>query len=83
MKHAAEMSSCAMRDIYTMFHKDCLRHSKVNRENSQIHRHHGDRISLLLLFQNKENRLKMKEAYKVTLLSVCLSVCVSVTSVTV
>jgi hypothetical protein len=42
------------------FMKIGFRHSKVNKGNSQTHRQHGDRISLLSLFQNKENRLKMK-----------------------
>jgi hypothetical protein len=46
------------RDIHTKFHKDLFRHSKVDRGDTQIQRQHGDRISLLLLFRNKESRLK-------------------------
>jgi hypothetical protein len=54
MKYA-EMGSVAI--IYK-FHKDCFRHSKVYRGDSQTHRQHGDLISLLLFFQNKESMLK-------------------------
>jgi hypothetical protein len=47
-------------DMHTEFHKDWYRHSKVNWGDSQTHRQHGDRISLLSLFQNKESRQKME-----------------------
>jgi hypothetical protein len=42
----------------TKFHKDWVRHSKVDRRDAQIQRSHGHLISLLLFLQNKENRLK-------------------------
>jgi hypothetical protein len=45
----------------TRFHKDWFRHSKVDWMYSQIHRQHGDLISLLLFFRNKDNMIK-KEA---------------------
>jgi hypothetical protein len=53
-------------DIYTKFHKDWFRHSKVYMrgcEDSRIHRQHDDLIRLLLFFQNKESRLKMKRRF--------------------
>jgi hypothetical protein len=55
MKYAVEMDTGAM--IYI---PSCIkiRHSKVNRGNLQTHRQHGDHISLLSFFQNKESRLK-------------------------
>jgi hypothetical protein len=34
-------------DIHMKFNKDCLRHSKVDRGDSQTRRYHGDLISLL------------------------------------
>jgi hypothetical protein len=37
------------RDIRTKFHKDWFRRSKVNKGDTQTHRQHGDRISLLCL----------------------------------
>jgi hypothetical protein len=46
-------------DIHTKFYIDWFRHSKVDRWDTQTHRQHGDRISLLLFFQNMESRLKM------------------------
>jgi hypothetical protein len=49
------------RDIRTKFHKDCFRHSKVNRGGGMhrhTHRQQVDLISLLLFFQNDESRLK-------------------------
>jgi hypothetical protein len=53
MKYAVEMDSGA---IHIKFHKDWFRYSKVD---MQAYRYHGDRISLLSFFQNKESRLKM------------------------
>jgi hypothetical protein len=44
-------------DIHTRSRKDWLRHSNVNGGDTQTHRQHGDRISLLLFFQNKESKL--------------------------
>jgi hypothetical protein len=41
------------------FHKDWFRHSEVEKGNLQIHRQHGDLISLVLSFQKKESMLKM------------------------
>jgi predicted alpha/beta hydrolase len=56
MKYAVKMGSGA-HDIHTEFYKDWARYSKVDREDTQTHRQHGDRISLLLFFQNKASRL--------------------------
>jgi hypothetical protein len=58
MKCAIEMGSGAM--IYiTGFIKIGSGIPKLKREgDSQTHRHHGDDISLLSFFQNKESRLK-------------------------
>jgi hypothetical protein len=49
-------------DMRTKFHRDLLRRSKVEGEggDTQIHRQHGDHISLFLLFQNEESRLKQR-----------------------
>jgi hypothetical protein len=55
---APEPISTACRDIRTKFHKDCFRHSQVNKGDTQTHRQQGDLISLLLFFENKEIRLK-------------------------
>jgi hypothetical protein len=52
MKYAVEMDSGAL------YHKDGFSHSKVDKGDTQIHRQHGDRISLLLFFLNKKSRLK-------------------------
>lgn len=38
--------------------KDCFRHSKVIQEDIHTHHRQDDLISLLLLVENKENRLK-------------------------
>jgi hypothetical protein len=46
-------------DIHIEFHKNWFGHSEVNMGNSQTHRQHGYRISLLSLFQNKESKLKI------------------------
>jgi hypothetical protein len=48
MKYVVEMGSGVMIYICIKFHKNLFRHSKVNRGNTEIHRQHGDRISLLL-----------------------------------
>jgi hypothetical protein len=45
--------------MYSPFHKDLFRYSKIDRGDSQTHRYHSDLINLLLFFQNKESRLKM------------------------
>jgi hypothetical protein len=47
-------------DIHNKFHKDWFTHTHVDGGGAdlQINRQHGNLISLLLLFQNKENRLK-------------------------
>jgi hypothetical protein len=46
-------------ETYMKFDKDWFKHSKVLRgAHIQIHRQEDDLISLLLLFQNKESRLK-------------------------
>jgi hypothetical protein len=45
-------------DIHTKFNKDWIGHSEVNREDTQLYRQHGDRISLLLFSKNNESRLK-------------------------
>jgi hypothetical protein len=71
MKYAVEMGSGVM--IYiTKFHKDWFRHSE--------HRQHGDRISLLLFFQNTESGLKMGHEVILSVLQLLrrLSVCLSV-----
>jgi hypothetical protein len=57
MKYAVEMGSGAR--IHTKFHKDRFMHSKVDKVGyTNTHRQHGDCISLLLFFQNKERRPK-------------------------
>jgi hypothetical protein len=45
--------------IHSKFHKDWFRYSGVNRGDAQ-HRQHGDFISLLVSFKNKEIRLKRR-----------------------
>jgi hypothetical protein len=57
MRYAVEMSSGVM--IYIpKFHKDSLRHPKVDTEK-ELTDTHVDLISLLLFFQNKKMRVKM------------------------
>jgi hypothetical protein len=57
MKYAVEMESIVM--IYTQsFIKIVLGIQKSTGSDSQTHRQHGDFISLLLFFQNKERSLK-------------------------
>jgi hypothetical protein len=46
-------------DIDAKFHKDSFSHSKVDEGDTQTHGQHGDFISLLLFFQNKEIKLKI------------------------
>jgi hypothetical protein len=60
MKYAVEMGSDAV--IYTKFHKDLFRNSKVDTVHSQAHRQNSDRISPLLSFYNKGSWLKIKES---------------------
>jgi hypothetical protein len=59
MKYAVEMGSGAM--TYTSsFIKTSSEIQKLMGGDSQTHRQHGNRISLILFFfQNKESRLKM------------------------
>jgi hypothetical protein len=38
-------------NVHTKVYEDWLEHSKVDRGDTQTHRQHGDRISLLLFFQ--------------------------------
>jgi hypothetical protein len=45
--------------MHIKFHKDWFKHSKVNRGDKETHRQHGEGISLLSFFLNKENRLKI------------------------
>jgi hypothetical protein len=57
VKYAVEMDSGAK--IYIQnFVKIGSAIQKFIGGDTQTHRQHGDRISLLLFFQNKENRLK-------------------------
>jgi hypothetical protein len=56
MKHRSDV--LRRHDTHTKFHKNCLRHSKVNTDDSQTNRQHGDLISLLFL--NKGTWLKTK-----------------------
>jgi hypothetical protein len=56
MEYAVEMGSSAI--IYIpSFRKIGSGTQKVDRGDTQTYREHGDRISLLLFFQSKENRL--------------------------
>jgi hypothetical protein len=69
MKYASEMGSDAM--IYirrTQVDKDYFRHLKVNGGgglftdiHTHSHREHGDLISIILFFQNKEVGYRSKE----------------------
>jgi hypothetical protein len=62
MKYAAEMGSGAMIYIPSLI-KIVSGIQKLMRGDSQTHRQHGDRISLLKNFQNKERRLKSMSEY--------------------
>jgi hypothetical protein len=44
--------------MHAKFHKDWLRHSKVDGGDTQKHRQQGDFINLLSIFKYKESRLK-------------------------
>jgi phospholipase C len=58
MKYAIEIGSGAM--MYVLkFHEDWLSHSEIDK-GGYTDTQHGDHISLLLFFQNKESRLKLK-----------------------
>jgi hypothetical protein len=61
VRYAIEMG-LRWHDTHTKFHKDWFSHSKVDR-GGQTHRHYGDPISLFLVFQNKERRLKIDVVY--------------------
>jgi hypothetical protein len=57
MKYAVEMGSGAM--VYILnFIKTGSVIQKLIGGNTQTHKQHGGRISLILFFQNKERRLK-------------------------
>jgi hypothetical protein len=58
MKYAVEMGSGAMMQIPS-FIKIGSGIQKLIWRDTQTHRQHGDRISLLLFFQNKESMLKI------------------------
>jgi hypothetical protein len=60
MEYAVEMGSGAMVYIIS-FIKIGSSIQRLIEGDSQTHRQHGDLISLLLFFQNKENALKSKE----------------------
>jgi hypothetical protein len=47
-------------DIYTEFHKDCFRHSKVDDGDTQTHKEHGNLISQLIFFQIRKAGRKYK-----------------------
>jgi hypothetical protein len=55
MKNAVEMGSCAMICIPS-FIKIGSAIQKLIRGDTQTHKHHGDQISLLSFFQEKESR---------------------------
>jgi hypothetical protein len=58
MKYVIEMASGAI--VYTpSFIQICLGIQKLIGGDTQTHREHGDSISLLLFFINKESRLKI------------------------
>jgi hypothetical protein len=57
MKYAVKTGSYVM--IYNKFHKTGSGIQKLTGGDTQTRREHGDRISLLLFFLNKEIRLKM------------------------
>jgi hypothetical protein len=57
MKYAVEMDSSAMIYIYQVSYQ----HLKLMEgRNSQAHREHGALICLLVIFQNKKNKLKIE-----------------------
>jgi hypothetical protein len=45
-------------DMHIKFHNEYFEHSRVDKGGTQLHRQSFDSISLLLFFQNMENRLK-------------------------
>jgi hypothetical protein len=60
MKYAIEIVSRALigKPSYIKICSGIQKLIDGNGEDSQTHREHGDRISLLSLFQNRESRLK-------------------------
>jgi hypothetical protein len=58
MKYAIEMGSGAMINIPCFIKIGSVIQKLIGRD-TKSHREHGDRISLLLYFQNKESRLKI------------------------
>jgi hypothetical protein len=78
MKYAVKMGSGAM--IYILsFIKIVAGIQTLIGGNSQAHRQQGDRISLLLFFQNKESRLKkvIVKAFRGPISSLVSRLCVS------
>jgi hypothetical protein len=68
MKYAVEMGSGAM--IYIpSFIKISLGIQTFRRGDSQTHRQHGNLISLVLGFQNKESRLEIIQVLESEILS--------------
>jgi hypothetical protein len=47
--------------LYTKFHKDWLRHSKLNKGGG--HRQRGDSISLLFFLENNKSRIGRENKY--------------------
>jgi hypothetical protein len=61
MMYAVEMGSGAV--IYILSFMIASGIQKLIRRDTQTHRQHGDRISLLSFFQTKESRLKRDFCY--------------------
>jgi hypothetical protein len=51
-------------DVRTKSHKDWFSHSEVDKGDTQTHRQHGDCISVVLFFKNKESRLILSRMLK-------------------
>jgi hypothetical protein len=58
MKYAVEMGSGAVIYVPTFIKTGSGIQKVIGKKDSQTQRQHGDRISLLLFFQNRERRLK-------------------------
>jgi hypothetical protein len=69
MKYAVEMGSAGMIYIPSFIKTGSGIQKLMERTgaDSRKHRQRGDRISLLLFFQNKESRLKFRSFYSVQL----------------
>jgi hypothetical protein len=61
MNYAVEMGSGATK---YKFHKDLFIHSKFDRWSTQIHKQHGNRISLLSFFEIRKVGLKKSYNHK-------------------